>query len=85
MQRNCQNRKPQFLVILAKFTKNLGQFWPKWAIFEIAQKKRKCFFFDSRENASSKEKGQNRKPQFFGRFGQIQAKFGSILAKMGHF
>ncbi len=34
---------------MAKFRPNLGQFWPKRAIFEISEKKRKRHFFSTPE------------------------------------
>ena len=43
-------KKPQFLGQMAEFRPNLGQFWPKWAIFEISQKKRKRHFFSTPES-----------------------------------
>ena len=38
-------KKPPFLGQMAKFRPNLGQFWPKRAIFEFSQKMRKSLFF----------------------------------------
>ena len=44
---------------MVKFRSNLVQFWQKWAIFEISQKKTKMQFIDSRDNASSKTLGNS--------------------------
>ena len=44
---------------MAKFRPNLGQFWPKRAIFEFSQKMRKRHFFSTPETRLSTKKIAN--------------------------
>ena len=75
---------------MAKFRPNLGQFWPKRAIFEISQKKRKRHFFRLQRLCFEQKirkiwcvvLEKNAKNLHFLSFWAKKAHFGQFLAKM---
>ena len=79
---------------MAKFRPNLGQFWPKWVIFEFSPKKRNRHVFSTPETRLRAKKLGNSNAWFskkmwkttiFGHFGQIWVNFGQNGLKRGHF
>ena len=78
---------------MAKFRPNLGQFWPKWVIFEFSPKSETGMFFRlQRLGVVQKIRKfqcavfkKNVKTTIFGHFGQIWVNFGQNGPKRGHF